>query len=266
MDKAKLTYKETGAEESGKQGMRVKKRIEKLDYNETQDFFKKRAKKFKEDNPYSVTMYQDNNPTLVMERNKQETETLLPLLKLDENSKVLDAACGIGRWSDAIKADINEYCGVDFSEELIKIAIERNRHLSNRSFLVGKISEIEQVLNSGGKGKYNCILLVGILMYLNENDVNLALSQIESICEGHTVICIREPIGITERLTLKHFYSEELEDNYNAIYRTRNELMQFFKEAFLEKGFKLVKEDFLFSEDALNNRKETAQYYYIFER
>ena len=139
-------------------------------------------------------------------------------------------------------------------------------HLSNRSFLVGKASEIGQVLDNNGKGKYNCVLLVGILVYLNESDVQTALSQIESVCEEHAVICIREPVGISERLTLKHFYSEELEDNYNAIYRTGNELMQFFKEAFLEKGFKLVKEDFLFSEDALNNRKETAQYYYIFER
>lgn len=249
-----------------KKETRVKNRIEKLDYDETQSFFKKRAEKFKADNPYSVTMYQDNHPTLVKERNQRETETLLPLLKLNENSKVLDVACGIGRWSDAIKQNIHEYCGVDFSEDLIKIAIERNMHLSNRSFLVGKASEIGQVLNNNGKGKYNCVLLVGILVYLNESDVQTALSQIESVCEEHAVICIREPVGISERLTLKHFYSEELEDNYNAIYRTGNELMQFFKAAFLEKGFKLVKEDFLFSEDALNNRKETAQYYYIFER
>lgn len=259
----KYDENQTGEEKEGK---RVKKRIEKIDYHETRDFFKKRAGKFKADNPYSVTMYQDNNPQLVMERNQKETEKLLPMLMLDENSRVLDIACGIGRWSDAIKNSICQYCGVDFSEDLIKIAIQRNKHLSNRKFLVGAVNDIENVLENSGKEKYNRILMIGILMYLNENDMNTTLSQVEAVCENHSIICIREPIGITERLTLKHFYSEELEDTYNAIYRTRDELMGFFKETLIPKGFRLVKEDFLFSEDALNNRKETAQYYYIFER
>lgn len=266
MNKTEVNHVNPDVKKSEKEGMRVKNRIEKLDYNETQSFFKKRAEKFKEDNPYSVTMYQDNNPKLVKERNQRETETLLPLLKLSEKSKVLDAACGIGRWSDAIKENICEYCGVDFSEDLIKIAMQRNRDLSNRNFLVGSVNEIENVLKDHKKGKYNRILIMGILMYLNEDDVNAALSQIEKVCEEHAVICIREPIAITERLTLKDFYSEELEDNYNAIYRTKDELMQFFKEIFLTRGFKLKQGDFLFSEDGLNNRKETAQYYYIFER
>lgn len=247
-------------------GKRVKNRIEAIDYTETQDFFRKRADKFRADNPYSVTMYQDNNPALVMERNEKEIEKILPNLMLDEHSKVLDVACGIGRWSDAIKEPVYEYCGVDFSEELIEIAIKRNMHLINRSFLVGAVNEIENVLKNHKKGKYNRILLIGILMYLNEEDVNTALSQIEAVCEEHAVICIREPIGITERLTLKGVYSEELEDTYNAIYRTKDELMKFFEEAFIAKGFKLKQGEFLFSEDTLNNRKETAQYYYIFER
>ena len=35
---------------------------------------------------------------------------------------------------------------------------------------------------------------------------------------------------------------------------------------FLNKGFRIKEEGFLFDDDALNNRKETAQYYYILER
>ena len=79
-------------------------------------------------------------------------------------------------------------------------------------------------------------------------------------------MCIREPIGLSERLTLKDFFSDELQDNYNAIYRTREELQFFLDEAFLQKGFTVTEEGFLFDEDLLNNRKETAQYYYVIER
>ena len=106
--------------------MRVIQKVEDIDYMETKQFFKNRADKFKEDNPYAVTMYQDDHPELVRERNKKEIEKLKPMLAVDQDTKLLDVACGIGRWADAITENIKEYCGVDFSGELIKIANERN--------------------------------------------------------------------------------------------------------------------------------------------
>lgn len=121
-------------------------------------------------------------------------------------------------------------------------------------------------LQKPGGGVYNRILMVGILMYLNDTELADTLAQIERISQEHTVICIREPIGISKRLTLKDFFSEELEDNYNAIYRTRQELQKLIDGAFIQKGFIVSREGFLFEEDALNNRKETAQYFYILER
>ena len=45
--------------------MRIKEKIENIDYNDTKLFFKKRAEKFQESNLYSVTMYQDNNEEIV---------------------------------------------------------------------------------------------------------------------------------------------------------------------------------------------------------
>jgi len=245
--------------------MRIKKEKMNVSYRETKLFFEKRARKFQMDNPYSVTMYQDNHPDLVKERNWKEVQKLLPLLKLKEDTRVLDVACGIGRWADALPDFIEEYCGVDFSEELIDIAAKRNKK-ENFSFYIGAANEIEHVLEANGKNRYNRILMIGIFLYLNDSDIIQTLEQVERVCEEHAIICIREPIGISERLTLKDFFSEELDDYYNAIYRTRNELKDFLKRALLDKGFRIVEENFLFEEDKLNNRKETAQYYYILER
>lgn len=245
--------------------MRITEKITDIDYKETKQFFKKRAEKFKEDNPYSVTMYQDDNQELVRERNQKEVDKLLPMLKLQKKSRVLDVGCGIGRWADALPEYIEAYCGVDFCGELIEIADKRNKK-ANFFFCEGATSEIEQVLQEREKGKYNTVLVVGNLIYLNDEDIKTAFEQIERICEPHAVICIREPIGIEDRLTLKDFFSEELKDNYNVIYRTRAELMNFFEGSFLKKGFQIQKEGFLFDEDKLENRKETAQYYYILER
>ncbi len=245
--------------------MRITEKIVDIDYKETKRFFEKRADKFSAENPYSVTMYQDRNKQLVKERNRKETEKLLPLLKLDADSRVLDVACGIGRWADVMPDCIREYCGVDFSRELIEIARQRNKK-DNFHFLEGAVNTIEEIVSETRGGVYNKILMVGILMYLNDTELADTLGQVEKISQEHAVICIREPIGITKRLTLKDFFSEELEDNYNAIYRTRQELEKFISRAFLQKGFIVSREGFVFDEAALNNRKETAQYFYILER
>lgn len=244
---------------------RVRKSIINLNYEETRQFFSHRADRYNSENPYSVTMYQDDHPELVRERNRTEIEKLRPKLHLSGNSRVLDVACGIGRWADAIDVGVEEYCGIDFSGELIRIANQRNKK-ANFFFYEGGISEIDEVLLKNKKGKYNTVLMVGILMYLNDGDLHRSLCAVEQICEKETVVCIREPIGIFERLTLKDFFSDELQDNYNAIYRTREELHTFLDEVFLQKGFTIAEEGFLFDEDVLNNRKETAQYYYMIER
>lgn len=251
--------------EQRKQNTRIRKNVANIDYKQTLVFFNRRADKYQEENPYSVTMYQDNNPALVEERNKAEIEKLLPLLRLDSESKILDLACGIGRWSDAITTQIDAYCGVDFSENLIALAKKR-MHKTNRSFYVGAANDLQNILEANQKGKFNRILLIGILMYINDKDLLSIMKQLTEVSEEHSIICIREPLGIDERLTLRGFYSEELKDNYNAIYRTRDELMSVLKNTLIKCGFRITKNGFLFSEDELNNRKETAQYYFILER
>ena len=235
-----------------------------INYNNTLNFFKNRANKYVKNNPYAVTMYQDKNPQIVEKRNKAEIDKLLPLLNLDHESIVLDIACGIGRWSDAIKCNIKSYYGIDFSEDLIDIA--RRRVVSyNRKFYVGKALDIEKVKKENNISNVNRVLLIGILMYLNDIDLSELAHQILNVICYKSIICIREPIGIKNRLTLNNFYSEELNDNYNAIYRTREEIKSIFIDIFEKNGFTILEEGNVF-EDGFNNRKETNQYYFILER
>lgn len=245
--------------------MRLSREKVNIDYKETNRFFGERAKKYKEDNPYSVTMYQDNNPELVRMRNGKEIERLLPKLELDECSRVLDIACGIGRWADVITQEISGYVGIDFSKELIEIAKSRNRK-GNFSFYQGTASEISNILSVHHIEGINKILMIGILMYLNDKEVTDLFKQVSRIASKNVTVCIREPVAIKDRLTLKEFYSTELQDSYSAIYRTREELNEFMEENLFREGFQIRQEGFLFEEDALNNRKETAQYYYLLER
>lgn len=245
--------------------MRIQDKIERIDYSKCEDFFEARGKKYSESNPYAVTMYQDENPVLVNKRNRAETEKLIPMLSLDEKSRILDVACGIGRWADAIEKNVDSYVGLDFSESLIKLAKKRNRR-NNFKFVVSEAVKIRETLVSLQEHDFNVVLMVGIFMYLNDEDVYSVADQTERSLEKKSRICIREPVGIEHRLTLKDFYSEELKDNYNAIYRTREEFKLFLESSFMDRGFRITNEGFLFDNKELNNRRETSQYYYILER
>ena len=246
-------------------GHRLKGKKADLNYDDTYTFFRDRAQKFDESNPYAVTMYQDGHPDLVRERHAAEMEKLLPLLQAEPGSRVLDIGCGIGRWSDALETDIGFYCGMDFSPELIRIAQTRNRDKSKRCFLVGAAQQVQETLSAQGLQNFDRILMMGILIYLNDEDALAALNQAGSVAAERARILLREPVAIEERLTLKGFYSEELKHNYNAVYRSLKELKDMLGQTLLAQGFVISREGLLFA-DSLNNRQETAQYYYLLER
>lgn len=222
--------------------------------------------KYNEENPYAVTMYRDNDPELVKQRNMQEIEKMLPLLQLSENSRVLDIACGIGRWSDAITTKIEQYCGLDYCENFISKACELNKGKDNRFFFVGGCNDVNDCLKRNNHtGRFNRILLMGVLLYLNDDDIKAVFREIYEVADDHTVVLIRGPIALEERLTLKRHFSEELDDTYNAIYRTRDEMVAFMDENLFKHGFKIKEEAFLYDE-SLNGHKETQQYYFVLER
>lgn len=241
---------------------RIKNKVTDISYDDTKEFFRKRAGKYDPQKPYCVTMYQDNHSELVVERNRREVEILYPQLGISPQSRVLDIACGIGRWADAISEEIDRYLGVDFSEELIDIAKTRCKR-PNFSFVAGNLKDIGSICNGE---KYNTVFMIGILMYLNDSDICDILEGVISCCEENATVCIREPVAVEGRLTLNHFYSDELQDDYNAIYRSNGELTAIFERTFFKHGFTVKKQAYLFEEPTLNNRKETSQYYYILTR
>ncbi|MBP5787104.1 MAG: class I SAM-dependent methyltransferase [Kiritimatiellae bacterium] len=242
--------------------MRVKKEHLELDNGHIRDFFRARAGKYKEANPYAVTMYQDEHPELVKQRDEREKAKLLPLLGLDKDSRVLDLACGIGRWADAVADKVGLYLGIDFSAELVSIA-EKRINVPNVRFRVGAATELDAVL--APDEQFNRVLIVGLLMYLNDDGVQRCARTLEKHCDQGTVICIREPLGIDARFTLKDHFSPELNATYNAVYRTRDELVALLAPALLSNGFTIGHEGFLFGDQVLNNRKETSQYFFILE-
>lgn len=245
--------------------MRIIGKKEKINSEETKKFFDHRAEKYDPKAPNSVTMFHDKDPEVVNIRSRKEIEKIYPMLQLNRSSKVLDLACGTGRWANIIQNDIKEYCGIDFSENLISIA-KANEKRNQFSFITGDLIHLYDVLSEHHKGSFNRILLFGALMYINDDDFYDVAEQIEKCCDKHAIICIRVTSALTERLTLKNFFSEELHSEYNAIYRTDAEIRQILNQTLCIKGFEIKDSGLMYDDESMNEFQETKQFYYLIKR
>ena len=241
---------------------RIYNNLVELDKEAVKMFFNKRASKNIEKDINNSTMLQDNQPEIANKRDIVEKETIEPYFNTNENSKILDIGCGTGRLASIFKEkDMSIYTGIDISEKLILIAnklYEGNKKFS--FFSKDPITFFEENTNI-----FDIEILSGVLNYINDEELIEILTSIEKCTSKEAIIYLRMPISVkNERLTLKEFWSDELEEEYNSIYRTDKEY-QFFLNKYLP-TYSLILNDFLYKEDKLNNREETKQKVYILKK
>jgi len=234
-----------------------------IDSEKVKNFFEKQTIK-KKNSLISVSL-QAKNPKLSEDRDIFEKNLIIPFLNLKGDETVLEIGCGLGRFAKHIKDNVKSYLGIDFSRNLIDLAnksFEKDGHILFQVMSANNIKINDLLI----KPPFNLIMTMGLLMYLNDKDCANLIARISELVDNKSTIYIRESVSIiNKRMTLKNFYSKELETNYNAIYRTIDEYDDLFNEFFIKKGFKLIKKDLLLK-GKLINRKETNQSYWIFKK
>lgn len=197
---------------------------EDINSDKVKDFFNKRANKDVESD-LSIVLFQDkeNSEKRNNEENKLVTE------KIDfTDKKVIEIGCGIGRWAEFFHGKCSSYLGLDYSENLIDIA-KKSHDFKDCNFQVMSAFDIkiDELLI---EPPFDILLISKVLMYINDEDLAILIDEVNEITSEDKQVFITEPISRMEsRLTLKDFYSNELEADYNAIYRTENEYREFFK-------------------------------------
>lgn len=237
-----------------------------IDYDATRKFFDGRGNKTYT-STLSTTMYQDDNPQLVEQRDQTEKNIISQKIKKTSLHRVFDVGCGIGRWGwfwAAENKDI-DYQGIDFSQSLIDTAITE---ATKRGFPNLKFQQMSAVDIDTAKlavlPPYDLIIISGLLIYLNDKDCLKMLQQMAEFTAPHGQIYIREPVAVEERLTLNQFYSEELADDYSAIYRNESEMRNYIEQAF-GGDFRVVEAGPLFP-DNLEKRAQTRQHFFILQK
>lgn len=233
----------------------------------TQDFYNERARRVNEmNNPYVAVLLGDQNPAHAEEWNRFEKEYILPELKIDKSSTVLDIGCGIGRWAESVIPLAGYYFGTDFSSEMIRTAEKRCVFEdAEYTFYHASFSEIAEKKESFFSKKFNRVIIGGVCMYINDKELASCIKGFTAHLDEHCIMYLTETVAVKTRLTLDECPSEALKADYDVIYRTPAEYNEFYK-ALADVGFTIKKQDFL---PHLNNEKEfyeTDRWYTIFER
>ena len=239
----------------------------RIDPEAVATFFDSRAERIAELGPTRAVIYQDNHPDLAERRDETERQTLLPLLELRPDSRLLDVGCGTGRWVETVAQRVRAYHGVDLTAGLIDYARKAHTKHTNARFSVASVDGVGLDVIGETEG-FDRVLMAGVLIYLNDDQLERALKALAGVLEGRTPrVLAREPVAQSERLSIVEHFSEELNSTYNAIYRTEPELLEAFARAFGPAGLDVIDRGFVFEESSgLNNRPETKQEWFVIGR
>lgn len=227
---------------------------ENIDPNNVRNFFSERANRdFESD--LSIVLFQAKDESEIW--NIEEKKSFLENVDVT-GKKILEIGCGIGRFVEALQDKCESYLGIDYTEDFIEMA-KKTYDYDNCKFQVMSATDID-VDDLLIEPPFDVIIFSGVLMYINDEDIKRVFNELNSIGSDDKKLFIMEPIACIEsRLTLKDFYSEGLDADYNAIYRTEDEYRELFKSLNCNK----ITSDFIFKE--LSKHSETKYKYFIIE-
>ena len=222
------------------------------------NFWNKRAEKYIKEETLSATNLEEDVKLQKM-KVELERDKVLSSIQLTKKDTCLDLGCGFGAWSEILSPFVKKIIGVDYIPKMIEIAKENSeiREFENIKYFCNNVTSFQT------KEKFDFIFISGLLLYLSNENINNLISEIPKYCKKNTRLVLREPTGIKGQHTIIDQYSPNLNENYSAIYRTRQDLISIFEEI----GFFLDSDDDMFKEGSpLNKWKESRLRLYLFTK
>ena len=232
-----------------------------IDTVNTISFYNQRAKTIKNrEQEYTTVLLGDRDPEYAVKWDEYEKGFVLPKLMLNRNKVVLDLGCGMGRLADAVSDKVKEYYGVDFSSEMIAVAKQNVRNNNCHFYTMSIVDALSDPKITARK--YDLVLMAGVSMYINEDELKESYKLLRNLVNKDSLFYFEESVGKVERLTLNHIWSEDLQDYYGAIYRTREEYKSLIDEyingvEYIEEGYM----NFLDKEE----QSETSHWYALLQ-
>ena len=158
-------------------------------------------------------------------RQEAEWRHLERIISLHGKERVLELGCGAGRWTFRFSPLVKRVVGVDFSENMIRLAKAKQ----HKSVFRNIEFHVAAAQNAIWNEHFDIIYLSGITSYLTDEQLRQTLYNIHKMLDPEGLLVDRASISLKSR--------EVFDDgNYQGIYRTIKE-----EEAlFAEFGFRMT--------------------------
>ena len=157
----------------------------------------------------------------------KKMKVLLSQINRTYNS-CIEIGAGSCQWTYILaKLSKNVLC-TDTSKGMLDIGkeyINKKKTKNNIDFFYGDICEERNPINS----PYDLVFISGLILYLSQDQFSKLTKFIAINTKTNSNLILREPVGINKEYVLDDVYSEELETNYSAIYRTEKNIINAFK-------------------------------------
>ena len=141
---------------------------------------------------------------------------------LNQNSSLLELGCGIGRWSRILSNYVKEVDAVDLNSIFIKKAkqLSEQEDKNNIKFYCSSMKDYKSEI------KYDIIVSIALIHYLPEDQFLITMNLIKNNLNVNGYAIFRESFATNKRFEIHGYYSEILDNEYHAIYRTVEEYSQ----------------------------------------
>jgi aspartate racemase len=147
---------------------------------------------------------------------------------LSKDGSMMELGCGLGRWTRVLSSYVNSIEAFDYSNSFIENAkaISIKEKINNVNFFCSNVEDINP------DKQYDYIVSIALLHYLDELQFKKFIEVIKSNLIKGGVAILRESFGYQKRFEMHGYYSDVLTEEYHAVYRTTEEIIESFGESF----------------------------------
>jgi SAM-dependent methyltransferase len=229
-----------------------------MDQRKIKKFWDDRAKTYNSVSFESIANLEEDPENLQLKIDL-ETEKVFRWLEGFKGHKILDLGAGVGQWAFRfIDGGAKSVTAVEYSAQLADIgtAEAEKRGVKNLDFLVSPAEDFIAV------EKFDIVFISGLFLYLNDEQSEELMVNIQHALGPDTIICLRDGTGREQRHEIDDKKSAHLKSNYSATYRTRYQYIDLFQ----KNGLTLIKDEDMFDADCLLNKyPETRLRIYLFK-
>jgi SAM-dependent methyltransferase len=225
--------------------------------DEVKEFWDKRARQNRDD--AGVTNLEEDEALRELKIAQEQARVDEYLGELPADAAVLDLGGGNGHWAFKLAPRVARVEVVDFCLPLA----EDGRARAARAGVTNVHFTHAAAQDYDSPTPFDLIFVSGLLIYLDDDQLAVLAGKVAGYSRPGTVLLLRDGTGIAGRHEIAGRWSEALQANYWALYRTREEYL----EVFARVGFTPVKDDDMFPAGSpLNKWAETRLRIYRFER